>query len=306
MHPIGSYSPLVYEQFFAAHKRCLLLFQDFISNGFNFSHVLKGNNSRQFNRNKYHEAAPNVTGGYMDNQYTYNATEPTKHLSTSSLGRENVNNQPKRNTTSFEKSKQYNLSHSLVKGYDRIAAKIRNNSLDNSQQRLKFDEATLIPARIFDKQVLLYTAILSNMSTPWDTLSIQGWENWELEDQGYFCCIKYPSGTIRRTPVSRKFKKPFKVPYLTRQFVCNLSRVIDLQKELPVAVTLIPNVTKDNCPNKDSVFVKIEYAYQHPGKLAVYAKVSIATVHMSHAIWKGPLCKCKIYRPVSPLAFRPP
>ena len=214
----------------------------------------------------------------MYNQYIYNATEPTKHLGTISLGRKNVNNQPKQNATFLQKGNHYNQTYSPADWYDRIAAKIRNNSLDNPEQRLKFDDATLIPVRIFDKQVLLYTAILSNTSTPWDTLLIQGWENWELADQGYFCCIKYPSGTIRKTPVSRKFRKPFKVPYLTKQFFCNLSRVMDLQKELPVAVTLIPNRTRDNCPNKDSVFVNIEYAYKHPGKLAVYAKVRIPTL----------------------------
>ena len=214
----------------------------------------------------------------MTDRFLDTDTKPSKQKNASLLRQEIENNHSKGNTTFSKNSKLNFLTSSPADGNHSNTEKIRDKLLKgNFQPVSKFDDATVIPLQIFDKQVVLYTAILNNSSntTPWDTLVIQAWEHIDVEDQGYYCCIKYRSRTIRKTPVSIKLRRRFNVPYLAVQFFCNLSNTTGLQKDLPAYVTLISDNTKEKCPNKDNLFIKIEYAYQHPGKLAVYAKVGM-------------------------------
>ena len=153
------------------------------------------------------------------------------------------------------------------------------NSLseDISRETERFKVASLTPIQGFGREVLIYSAILGNSShnTTWDRLAIQGWEMLNLTNQSYFCCVVYKSGIIRVTQVSVKISRFFKVELTAKQFICDVSHLNDLQKELPVFVTLIAAVAPSRCPTVGNLYARVEYAYQHPGEFVIFAKVSI-------------------------------
>ena len=132
-----------------------------------------------------------------------------------------------------------------------------------------------MPTQKFGRNVLLYSAIISNSTNnrTWDQLSIHGWEHANLTNQNYTCCVLYQSKARKAFPQILKIGRVFEVALRAHQFICDLIGH-DTDDVKIVLATLIENSNITECPTDISVYVKVDYTYAHTNEIAIFAKVS--------------------------------
>ena len=146
-----------------------------------------------------------------------------------------------------------------------LVSKSKSVSTNSSAIRLK-------RVKNFGYNIFLFSAIVGNSSSKasWDRVVIQGWEDTNLKNQTYVCCVLYKSGALMKYKMLHKLDWAYVnvVPLPVKQYICpNKPR---LKQDYPVRAT----VSATTCHRLQRWYVPTEFAYSHPRQIAVCTKVN--------------------------------